>query len=245
MARAKTVARNQPSEATLRGLRRFNAIMGVLHLLQGVLMIVLSNATTYPIFTNFLKFDVATRSLIPNPVLAYELRYGPAVAVFLLISAAAHFSLATFGYGWYVRHLKLGMNPARFYEYALSSSLMIVLIGMLVGIWDLGTMILMFGINAMMNLFGHLMELHNQNTKKTDWTSFIYGCFAGALPWVVIILSWSGRAPRLERNRPPSSTRSSRPSSCSSTASPSTWCCSTRRSAAGATTSSASASTSS
>ena len=84
------------------------------------------------------------------------------------------------------------MNPVRFYEYALSSSLMIVLIGMLVGMWDLGSMILAFGLNAMMNLFGVLMELHNQTTKKTDWTSFIYGCIAGLLPWVVIVLYFMG-----------------------------------------------------
>jgi len=175
-------------EKTYRGLRRFNLGMGFLHLIQGILMIVLSNATTYPIYTNFLKFDLAARTLAPDPTLVYELRFGPAVALFLLISAVAHISLATFGYGWYVRHLKKGMNPARFYEYALSSSLMIVLIGMLVGVWDLGTMIVMFGINAMMNLFGIMMELHNQTTKKTDWTSFIYGCIAGIIPWVVIVM---------------------------------------------------------
>ncbi len=39
-------------------------------------MIVLSNDTTYPIFTNFLKFDMATRSLTPDPKLFYELRFG-------------------------------------------------------------------------------------------------------------------------------------------------------------------------
>ena len=49
------------------------------------------------------------------------------------------------------------MNPARFYEYALNSSLMIVLIGMLVRIWDLGSMILAFGIGATMNLCGIMM----------------------------------------------------------------------------------------
>ena len=169
-------------------LRRFNVIMGFLHLVQGILMIVLSNDTTYPIFTNFLRFDLPTRSLVPDPKLFYELRFGPAVAVFLLISAVAHFFLATIGYKKYVANLKLGMNPVRFYEYALSSSLMIVLIGMLTGIWDLGSMILMFGLNAMMNLFGIMMELHNQRTKRTDWTAFIYGSIAGIIPWVVIVL---------------------------------------------------------
>jgi hypothetical protein len=181
-----------PKEVKYRKLRSFNLVMGFMHLIQGILMIVLSNDTTYPIFTNYLKFDTATMSLSPNPVLAYALRFGPAVAVFLLISALAHFSLATFGYSWYIHNLEKGMNPARFYEYALSSSLMIVLIGMLVGMWDLGAMILIFGLNAMMNLFGIMMELHNQTTGKTNWTAFIYGSVAGIIPWIVIVMYFLG-----------------------------------------------------
>ncbi len=188
----KPVQNTAVAEKTYRGLRRFNLVMGLLHLVQGILMIVLSNDKTYPIYTNFLKFDLATRSLTPDPRLAYELRFGPAVAAFLLLSAIAHLALSTFGYRWYVEKLKKGMNPARFYEYALSSSLMIVLIAMLVGVWDLGTLIVMFGINAMMNLFGIMMELHNQTTKKTDWTAFIYGCIAGIVPWIVIVLYFLG-----------------------------------------------------
>ena len=136
------------------GLKRFNIVMGSLHLLQGVFMILVSNDTTYPIYTNFLSFSIETFSLTPDPKLLYELRFGPAVAAFLLISAVAHFYLATIGYDGYIKNLKRGMNPIRFYEYALSSSLMIVLIGMLAGLWDLGAIILIFGLNAMMNLFG-------------------------------------------------------------------------------------------
>jgi len=180
------------AERTYRGLRRFNAVMGVLHLVQGAFMWVVSNDTTYPILTNFLKFDTATLSLVPNPKTVYELPFGPAIAIFLLLSAVAHLALATFGYKWYVKNLKLGMNPARFYEYALSSSLMVALIGMLVGVQDLGALILMFGINATMNMFGIMMELHNQHTKRTNWTSFIYGIFAGIVPWIVIFTYFYG-----------------------------------------------------
>lgn len=185
---AKVVA----SEATFLGLKRFNLIMGFLHLVQGILMIVLSNDTTYPIYTYFLQFDTETFSLSPNPEIVYELRFGPAVAAFLLLSAIAHFYLGTIGYTRYVSNLKKGMNPVRFYEYALSSSLMIVLIGMLVGLWDLGALILIFGINAMMNLFGILMEMINQYTARTNWTAFIYGCIAGIVPWIVIVMYFLG-----------------------------------------------------
>ena len=189
---SETSAAADKPEQVYSKLRRFNLGMGFLHLVQGILMIVLSNDTTYPIYTNFLKFNTETFALLPSSDLFYELRFGPAVAAFLLLSAIAHFSLATFGYQWYVKNLKQGMNPVRFYEYALSSSLMIVLIGMLVGVWDLGALILIFGINAMMNLFGIMMEYHNQYTEKTNWTSFVYGSIAGVFPWIVIVVYFLG-----------------------------------------------------
>lgn len=190
-------------QAKFAGLKRFNLVMGFLHLLQGIFMIAVSNETTYPIFTNFLNFDLEARSLSPQPELLYELPFGPAVAVFLLISAVAHFYLSTIGYQNYVKNLKKGMNPTRFYEYALSSSLMIVLIGMLSGVWDLGAIILLFGLNAMMNLFGILMEMHNQHTQKTNWTAYIYGCIAGIIPWIVIFVYFLGAVSAGGEAKPP------------------------------------------
>jgi hypothetical protein len=190
-------------EKTYTNLRWFNLIMGFLHLVQGILMIVLSNKTTYTVFTNYLTFNATQNKLIPSSAPAFALRFGPAVAAFLLISAVAHFCLSTFGYQWYVANLKKGMNPARFYEYALSSSLMIVLIGMLAGVRDLGALIAIFGINACMNFFGIIMELHNQTTKKTDWSSFIYGCFAGIIPWIVIVVYFVGSIASSAQKPPP------------------------------------------
>ncbi|MGE5123948.1 MAG: heliorhodopsin HeR [Acidobacteriaceae bacterium] len=184
--------KNLSEDKKYTGLRRFNLLMGFLHLVQGILMIALSNDKAYPIYTSFLKFDLVKMALVPDLKLAGELRFGPAVAVFLLISAVAHFFLATVGYKLYTSNLKKGINPVRFYEYALSSSVMIVLIGMLVGIYDLGAIILIFGINATMNLFGIMMELHNQNTQRTDWTSFVFGSVAGIIPWIVIVMYFVG-----------------------------------------------------
>jgi hypothetical protein len=199
-------SKDRSTSATKRqfaGLRRFNLVMGILHLLQGIFMIAVSNDTTYPIFTNYLSFDTATRSLTPNMELFYELPFGVAVSFFLLISALAHFYLATIGYERYVEDLKKGMNPVRFYEYALSSSLMIVLIGMLIGLWDLGALILLFALNATMNLFGIMMELHNQHTQKTNWAGFIYGCIAGIVPWIVIMLYFVGAVNSGDAKPPP------------------------------------------
>jgi hypothetical protein len=32
------------------------------------------------------------------------------------------------------------------------------------------------------------MELHNQTTERTNWTAFVLGCIAGAVPWVVVAI---------------------------------------------------------
>jgi len=166
------------TDERLRGLRRFNAIMGVLHLVQGVFMIAVSNATTYPIFTNFLVLPVVE---VGQPGDAQRRAQageaGPNPHHVEVVGA---------------RDLRRGMNPVRFYEYALSSSVMIVLIGMLTGIWDLGAIILIFALNGTMNLFGIMMEYHNYYTKKVDWTAFIYGSVAGVVPWIVIFWYFYG-----------------------------------------------------
>ena len=87
---------------------------------------------------------------------------------------------------WYNQNIKKGINPGRWIEYSFSSSLMIVVIAMLVGIYDGVALMLMFFLNAMMILFGWMMELHNQNTKKTDWTAYWFGLLAGVIPWIAI-----------------------------------------------------------
>ena len=69
---------------------------------------------------------------------------------------------------------------------------MIVVIAALCGIYELSSILLIFSLNATMNLFGLMMELHNQTTQKTDWTSYIFGCFAGFIPWVVIGIYFFG-----------------------------------------------------
>lgn len=175
-------------DQTFQSLRRFNAIMGVFHLAQFVLMLALSNDFSLRITTLYLKFDPASGQLVQNLQEVGELLIGPATAVFLLMSALAHFSLASFGYGYYVRNLKMHINRARWYEYAFSSSLMIVIIAMLNGMYDLSSLILIFTLNAMMILFGYMMELHNQTTGRTDWTAFIFGCIAGIVPWITIVI---------------------------------------------------------
>jgi hypothetical protein len=174
-------------------LRLFNLAMGTLHLLQGGAMLLLSSDFTLPLRTTFLDSDPQREEIVTLTNTVFDLRLGPLVAVFLLISAAAHYLLASpVIYPWYVKNLRKHINYVRWYEYALSSSVMIVVIAMLSGMFDLPSLVLIFALNATMIFFGLMMELHNQTTDKTNWTAFNMGVFAGIVPWVVIFWYFSG-----------------------------------------------------
>jgi len=180
-------------EAEFVRLRIYNSFMGFLHLAQAIVIFILSNDFSLPITTSFLSFMPEMGKLWPVTDTVINLPLGPMIAVFLLLSAVAHFTIASPGvFGWYVNNLKKGINYARWYEYAFSASLMIVLIGMLCGIYDLAALFMAFVLTAVMNLCGLMMEMHNQITEKTNWTSYTIGCIAGIAPWIAIAIYFFG-----------------------------------------------------
>jgi hypothetical protein len=60
--------------------------------------------------------------------------------------------------------------------YTFYSSLMIVLIAMLVGMYDLPSLVLIFVLNAMMNLFGHMNGTVQPNNSSDFWTNYGESC---------------------------------------------------------------------
>lgn len=170
-------------------LRTYNRAMAALHFVQAVAILALSNAYALPVTTAFVVFDDAQNRLVPELNVLFDVQLAPLIAAFLLVSAVAHLTTTLPGvYEWYLRNLFRGINYLRWYEYAISASIMIVVIALLVGVYDLGSLILLFSVNASMIFFGLMMELHNQSTARTNWTSFILGCVAGAVPWLIITL---------------------------------------------------------
>lgn len=182
------------SPITFAGLRKMNIGAGILHLIQGILLIILgfSLEWTRDIYTFYINFKVISLTppsfqVLPDPQVIFTVEYiGVILASFLLISAVAHFVIAFLRNNQYNENLKKGMNPYRWYEYALSSSIMIVLIAQFLGIWDLWSLVMIFVLNASMIMFGYLMEKINQYPKKTDWSAYLMGCVAGLTPWIVM-----------------------------------------------------------
>ena len=179
-------------------LWKYNLAGCLLHGVQGLLMLIASQsvssikAFSKEITISFLAFDNATRTLKPSTSYAFDVEIGVTAAVFVLLSAAAH-GLVLLRFQSYIADINKGINRVRWYEYSLSSSIMICAIAILFGCYDLGSLILMFTTNAVMNLFGLLMEVMNPPDRtEVDWTPFIFGTVAGLAPWIVICLYFFG-----------------------------------------------------
>jgi hypothetical protein len=178
---------------TPQRLRKFNIIAGFLHLAQAVAVLALSKDFTLPISGNFLTFNSASQTLEPTTKVLFNLSLPLLIAIFLLLSSAAHFIIATIYNKRYNDQLGRGLNIARWVEYSLSASVMIVGIALLVGIYDAMSLVMLFALVAIMNLLGLIMEVHNQTTKSTNWLSYWVGCLAGIIPWgVIAFYLWLG-----------------------------------------------------
>ncbi len=174
-------------------LKKFNLYAGVLHLITGVLMLFLGltlewSQKVYTIYLDFQIIPVEPFILVqPTPAILFTLtNIGVILASFPLMSALAHFLIAYPLNEKYIANLEKGMNPYRWYEYSVSSSVMIFLITFLLGIWDIWSLVMIVVLNDMLIMFGYLMEVLNQYTEKTKWSPFILGCISGATPWVVL-----------------------------------------------------------
>ncbi len=175
---------HEASAAGFGRLRLYNGVMAVLHLAQGAAILALSNDFSLPVHATFMQGppgrDPATlRNVLDLPI-------GPAVAAFVFLSAAAHAILVLPRvFEWYCRNLARNRNDARWVEYSLSASIMIVLIAMLTGIGDIAALIALFGVNASMILFG-LVQEHSARPGEGSLLPFWLGCIAGIVPWVAI-----------------------------------------------------------
>lgn len=177
----------------IKNLRKLNLFAAALHALQGLAILLLSTNFTLPITGNYLTFDIASQKLLPTSTVLFDIQLSWLIVAFFFLSAAAHLFIATIYSKIYAQNLGKGINKARWIEYSISASVMMVAISLLVGIYDIGTLGAIFGLTAIMNLLGLVMEVHNQTTKKTNWLSYWIGCLAGLIPWLMVAFTmWLG-----------------------------------------------------
>ncbi len=170
---------------TTNRLRKVNVFAGILHLVQMVAVLALSSDFSLPINATYMSGPPGTT--FSAPVELFSTPVGLTVAIFLGLSALAHFIVASPQFfGRYSAGLAQQRNYFRWVEYSVSSSAMIVLIAQVTGVSDITALISIFGVNAAMILFGWLQEKY-ETPGNGGWLPFIFGCIAGIVPWVALL----------------------------------------------------------
>jgi hypothetical protein len=177
-------------------LYNWNRWLVGLHAVQAVVVLVLATTKTFPVTVSYQTVDSLQTTTTGSIVLApathhlFDINLAYLVALFFGLSAVAHLLMATIYRSRYEKDLGKGINRLRWGEYALSASTMIVAIALLTGVQDLGTLVLMFVLTAVMNFLGLVMELHNpfKGRGRVNWTSYVVGCIAGVAPWIVLAM---------------------------------------------------------
>ncbi|MEI8187353.1 MAG: heliorhodopsin HeR [Candidatus Saccharibacteria bacterium] len=180
-------------KVTLPELNKWNKGLAGMHAAFGALILVLSQNRSFPVTTNFLTVNPLL-STAGHPVLItaqrhlFDVRMAYVIAAFFFMSAIAHLLAASYFRKKYETDLTNGINKFRWFEYSFSASTMMIAVSFLTGVTDLSSLLMIFTLILVMNLLGLVMEVHNQKAKKVNWLSFIIGCIAGLIPWVVFLI---------------------------------------------------------
>jgi hypothetical protein len=168
----------------LAKLRRYNLIAGLFHLIQAVAILVLANDFALPVSVNYL-LEAPIPGAEFEEVALFNFPIAIGVAIFSLLSAIAHFWIVGPGFKSYSNDLSNKRNIARWIEYSISSTLMIVLISLINAVWDIVALIAIAGVNVAMILFGWLQEKYEE-PGKGSLLPFWFGCIAGIVPWIAM-----------------------------------------------------------
>jgi hypothetical protein len=172
-------------------LRHWNTWLAGIYALEGAAIFILSAAYSVPVIINYLAQDPINSAVAGHTVLSaatrqeFNVSIPGLIAIFFLIAALVHALLATVYRGRYESELAKGFSIMRWIEYGLGSGLMLVVIGLLSGVYDASTLSALFGLMLVMSLFGLVTELTSTDG-RLNWLTYWSGAFVGLVSWLII-----------------------------------------------------------
>ena len=177
-----------------QSLRNWNLSAAALHLIQGVVLLFIGKSITWPVTTNYLTANALASAAAGHTVVSpashtlFNVNLAYLVAIFFFVAAIMHVVVATVYRPRYEADLKRGLNRVRWIEYGVSGGLMLIAIGLLSGVYDFSSLLMIFVLTLVMSLMGLMMEIRNQERQKPNWLSFWTGSLAGIIPWLVLAI---------------------------------------------------------
>jgi hypothetical protein len=169
--------------------RKWNGWLAAILLLQGIAILLFSKGHSYPVTTTYLTQDSLASAATGHPVYAAAMRHlfdanmAWIVALMLFVAAVAHFLAATWCRNRYEAGLEQRVNHFRWIEYALTGAIMMAGLGMLVGVTDISSLLMLFVLTGVAMLTGLVMDYRK---RVANWLVYGLGCIVGVTPWVAL-----------------------------------------------------------
>lgn len=175
----------------INNLRKWNTVLIVLNVVQGILILVLGKSAIFSVTTSYITTDTLAskvngyNSLASSNHHLFDVNIVYLIAAFFFLSAIAHLLAITFYRNQYEEGIARGINKLRWIEFAINGGIMLIIIGLLSGVYDFSSLLLIFVFNIIVNTTALTIETHNQ-ARQNNCLTFITGGLASILPWLVL-----------------------------------------------------------
>jgi hypothetical protein len=183
------------TKITLESLKKWNLILVALYVIQGGAILLLSISHFFQISVLYVTKDTLQSQLTGQTVIAPATHQlfiinlvGP-VAAFLFIAAILHFLSATIWRNQYENWIKKNINPLRWLEYGLNGGIILIVIGLLAGIYDIASLLMLFAFAIMAALMGLFIEANTKSLQVKQLPKWLDKCvvyIAFLIPWIII-----------------------------------------------------------
>lgn len=176
--------------------KNLQIVLAIVFVVQGVAVLLFGAAYNLSIGVLFLTQDTLETKLTHHTVLApaihqiFMLNIAWVVAAFLFIGGIMYGLAATKLKPVYEQQIKKGVNVLRWTEHSLTAACMMALVGLVVGVTDLATLVLLMGFGLALGFGGAYAEHRPSVVKQLGIYSLLRRVVVGAVvlvPWLVII----------------------------------------------------------
>lgn len=197
-----TDATSSIDDKTFHHLQGWNGVALALHLIMAICILSLPETGTPTVPMYWYPRNLTGVTVHPEHLWNSQLGY---LSIGFLFLAMINHGVCALAVPWYYREgLEQGVNPVRWAEYALSASLMHVMIAMLCGITSVALLVAVFGLTATTMAFGFLQEHVNREYHGLPAQKTLAPFWLGWVPYgVVWILLAAFFFDSLSRGDPP------------------------------------------
>jgi len=171
---------------------KWNIWLAVIFIVQAAAILLLSTTHDVTVTTNYVAPDPLLSATGQTVLVAavhrlFEVNIAFLIAFFLLLAGVAHVVSASVYRKRYEVELNRGSNRVRWIEYACTAALILGVVALLGGVYDLSSLLMIMALTASMYIVGLFVDLRARARPLLEWSSYRLACLAGLLPGFVLL----------------------------------------------------------